>query len=493
MKLSMWIIANLLELFDPEIQIRRESPRVLRSARLAYATDCVLVRQDGPDCLYLWNEDRIRLTDMSAREGFELLQSLFDSMFDWQSRIAGHIERGDFQSLVEEMGVVFKTPIALTDANHACLACSKRFGPGDVDQEWQHLKTYGYSSFSFAREISEARLSYHMDGKVMRFHFPAGSNMSDSLSTTIFQGELPVGYLTVVEKDRPLNDGHMQLMIMLAKALTPALGREQRSGGLNSSILQRLLKGAAVTDESALHFLEQRGWTEADRFRVYVLNFDETAEHTHWNYRKHFAAVAAVFPMDIYGVFGDRFVLLANDSKMPDDRRRKKLEEILNTASVSGGVSLSRQGFALLPQLLEQATFALHIPPKKGGRFTDFYFVALDYLIRSDYDPGRCLAACHPDVYRLFCQDEVLYQTLWAYLLQDRSVIRTVQMLYIHKNTLLYRLRRIEESLQYSFSDSYTRSYMRLSFLLLERHAGLPQPPAAAFGMPSDEDSGRMG
>ena len=49
---------------------------------------------------------------------------------------------------------------------------------------------------------------------------------------------------------------------------------------------------------------------------------------------------------------------------------------------------------------------------------------------------------------------------------------------------LLYRLRRIEESLQYSFSDPYTRSYMRFSFLLLERHAGLEKPPVPAFEMP---------
>lgn len=110
--------------------------------------------------------------------------------------------------------------------------------------------------------------------------------------------------------------------------------------------------------------------------------------------------------------------------------------------------------------------------------------MAMDHLIRSPYDPDRCLAACQPDVYRLFCQDEVLYQTLWAYLMQDRSVTRTVQMLFVHKNTLLYRLRRIEESLQYSFSDPYTRSYMRFSFLLLERHAGLEKPPIAAFEMP---------
>lgn len=330
MKLSMWIIANLLESFEPEVHIRRESPRVLRSARLAYATDCVLVQQDGPDCLYLWNEDSIRLPDLSAREGFELLQSLFDSM------------------------------------------------------------------------------------------------------------------------------------------------------------LQRFLEGGSLSDEGAQHFLEQRGWTEKDSFRVYILDLDGSEDKLQLrrSYRQYFAAIAAVFPWDLSGVLEGRFVLLANDSRMPDDRRRTKLEELLRAAPVKGGVSLSRQGFQLLPKLFEQAEYALQSPKGKKGFLTDYYYLAMDHLIRSLYDPDRCLAACQPDVYRLFCQDEVLYQTLWAYLLQDRSVTRTVQMLFVHKNTLLYRLRRIEESLQYSFSDPYTRSYMRFSFLLLERHAGLEKPPVPAFEMP---------
>lgn len=191
-----------------------------------------------------------------------------------------------------------------------------------------------------------------------------------------------------------------------------------------------------------------------------------------------------MFPWDLSGVLEGCFVLLANDSRMPDDRRRTKLEELLRAAPVKGGVSLSRQGFQLLPKLFEQAEYALQSPKGKKGFLTDYYYLAMDHLIRSPYDPDRCLAACQPDVYRLFCQDEVLYQTLWAYLMQDRSVTRTVQMLFVHKNTLLYRLRRIEESLQYSFSDPYTRSYMRFSFLLLERHAGLEKPPIAAFEMP---------
>ena len=253
-------------------------------------------------------------------------------------------------------------------------------------------------------------------------------------------------------------------------------------------MLRRFLEEGDLTDESARHFLEQRGWGETDSFRVYVLNFEQAAEKDRPNqsYRRYFSAVAAVFPLDLCGVLEDRFVLLANDSKMPDDRRRKKLEELLEEAPIAGGVSLSHRGFGLLPRLLEQAVFALESGRGRRGHFTDYYGLALDHLIRCDYEPDRCLAACQPDVYRLYCQDEVLYQTLWAYLIQDRSVTRTVQMLFIHKNTLLYRLHRIEELLECDLSDPYTRSYMRMSFLLLERHAGLACPPVAAFGPPGD-------
>ena len=43
MKLSMWMILNRLEYLDPEIHIRPEAPRNLRSAHRTYATNCVHV------------------------------------------------------------------------------------------------------------------------------------------------------------------------------------------------------------------------------------------------------------------------------------------------------------------------------------------------------------------------------------------------------------------------------------------------------------------
>ena len=101
MKLSMWILANLLELFEPEIQIREDSPRVLRSARMAQATNCVYVQKDGSSCVFSWNGDSIRVPDLSTREGYELLQSMFDSMFDWHDQLSKAAEAHDYQRLVD--------------------------------------------------------------------------------------------------------------------------------------------------------------------------------------------------------------------------------------------------------------------------------------------------------------------------------------------------------------------------------------------------------
>jgi len=137
--------------------------------------------------------------------------------------------------------------------------------------------------------------------------------------------------------------------------------------------------------------------------------------------------------------------------------------------------SLSFPGIKYVPMLFRQAQFTKEFGNRQNNDlvFMDFYHNAIDYLIRSTYSPELCLTACHPDIYALKLQDEILYETLRVYLTQDRSVTRTIQQLYIHKNTLLYRLRKIEEFLKCSLLDPYSREYMRLSFRLLDYHAEL--------------------
>lgn len=480
MKLSMWILANLLGSFEPEIQIRENSPRVLRSARMAHATNCVYVQPDGSGCVCSWNNDRIRLPDISAIEGYELLQSLFDSMFDWYDKLSAAAEQRDYQTLVDLCHSVFRNPMVLCAANHKCLAMSSQYDAKDVDGEWEHLKTYGYPSMMSSKTLGDAEVTYPMCGEIVQFRFPQPSGFSNCLSSHLLCEGVPVGFLTVIEKGHPINDGDIQLLQVVSQILIPVLSEQEHTSDGQGILFQHLMDGKSIPANLVQQAYLQKNWHSDHTYRVILPDFGSGQSPAQLRERYyHFGALGSFLPEDIFGFYQDRLVILANETLYPHGQRLSRLDTLLKALPVRISFSLPCQGFSLIPELYKQAVFALDIygSAHPDDKQLDFYECAIDYLIRSPYSPDTCLAACHPDALLLLRNDEILYRTLVVYLNQDRSVTKTIQCLYVHKNTLLHRLKKIEEILQYDLSDAYCREYLRLSFILLERHAGRSARP----------------
>ena len=63
--------------------------------------------------------------------------------------------------------------------------------------------------------------------------------------------------------------------------------------------------------------------------------------------------------------------------------------------------------------------------------------------------------------------EENQLDTLYMYLKNECSPQKTSQEMYVHKNTLLYRLKKIMGSLEYPLQDKYDRDYMYLSITLI--------------------------
>ena len=82
------------------------------------------------------------------------------------------------------------------------------------------------------------------------------------------------------------------------------------------------------------------------------------------------------------------------------------------------------------------------------------------------------LCACHPDVVRMIresCregEDERL-NTLYVYLRNDCSPTRTSQQLYLHRNTLLYRLKKIMDELEFPIEQKQDKDYMLFSIQMM--------------------------
>lgn len=91
----------------------------------------------------------------------------------------------------------------------------------------------------------------------------------------------------------------------------------------------------------------------------------------------------------------------------------------------------------------------------------------LKSLIKDNLDVEKLL---HPALGILAHYDEVnqsnLLNTLKVYLDNDRNAQRSANILYLHRNSLQYRIRRIQEIAGIDLDDAEERSYLRLSFLL---------------------------
>lgn len=58
-------------------------------------------------------------------------------------------------------------------------------------------------------------------------------------------------------------------------------------------------------------------------------------------------------------------------------------------------------------------------------------------------------------------------KTLAVYLSCERNITHAAKELFIHRNTLIYRLKKINEMLTADLDDPYTRDYIRFSIYIV--------------------------
>ena len=66
-----------------------------------------------------------------------------------------------------------------------------------------------------------------------------------------------------------------------------------------------------------------------------------------------------------------------------------------------------------------------------------------------------------------------LLPTLSAYLKNDRDALKTAAQLYVHRNTLAYRIKRIQELCPIDLDDFNVRHRLLESILIVENRDGI--------------------
>ena len=477
MKLSMWIFAEWLKEFSPELHIRDgglhiETVRLFSSG--SASDDACLYLGRMRDLFVQGNEnvicsnrnDILILQTSDLDEVMNQLLNAIDYYQSWNVRILEAISSDLRPSdILDIAGQVLKEPMYMLGSNQFVLALSRDFGHGTVNPLWDQMLDTGTADLAF---LSRLNMEYpqHLSRRGL-YYFSVPFVEQSSFNYNMFFRNRWIGLCSMVERIAPMPQYKVDLFHIFCQDLE--LWFTSHSQEQQQLIVDSLFRDAVLTEHPDEMFQRQyvlRFQTASLQKKLLVLasptENDLLLGHIHRELNLAFPRLMAI-------ILQNRICVLLNGISDTSCPLPEGFAELLRRYGFYGGCSLP---FTELSEVhihyAEAAYTADHMPA--GSLLDEFRNYALSYALEKirismKTDP------IHPDVRMLTDYDRKHHtdfaHTLDVYLREERSQSRTAAKLNLHRNTLTYRLQRIRGLLTCDPDDENIRLHLLLSFRFL--------------------------
>lgn len=446
-------------------------------------------------CDALEEDDRAKLTILSGKLRADILAfrgepgelcGMIDRYFELQvaySMFADSMlnilaEEGGIQQMVEHSYMFLENPVFVFDSDFTLLA-GNREAIAELNAEQRFLEKNGLTADG--RKLLERQ--DHIHQRVLRSEEPLRvlhpeigvEQMVCAIST-----KKDMGHVVLCATNRPVTDDDARALKLLANAVLNQMNKDtfvrNNQGFHYEYFLSDLLDGKIATQKQFM-----------DRLSYVHCAFSET------NYclvadlaRKTKTAIPALIRDSFERVLPNTKALIYNGAivvvfSLPKnmamtDVEHSKLEEISQKYGLFCGLSNRFSDILELPEYYRQALRAIELGVCRRDeaglfRYGDF---ALEHIRSVFCAQQNTESFYHPDLKTLLRYDAengTSYAHIWyTYLTHERNMVVTSSVLYTHRNTLSYQMRRIAELLQADYDDPDQRQYFIISYELHDRN-----------------------
>lgn len=388
----------------------------------------------------------------------------------------------DFQRILDLARPVFGNPMILSNGGHSVLAITAEDAISDPNwKEITDIKGVPMGVLTFS-VINEAyRRSLESRRPVMTDK--SGGSRVSMLRKTLSVGDSVLGYL-----DSPLYFGDVDeedieffdfVGNLITVEMQKDLGRVNLPDNMLDYFVYDLLEGHLTEPTLIQERMEYFGWNLLSKGRAQVVSIRGrgrplTQDNT--RFRRLLERFTTVFPNFKTFVYGNQLKMLCPVSETieMDAAVRGDLIRLLDQEELAAGISRPFFSLDAISDFNRQAERAVELGqrfhPEKTLHFYDAYAVyhALE-LAGGHEDMGQF---CHSAITLLRDYDAAhetdLLHSLRVYLTHDRSIGESAAALYIHRNTMNYRIARINELTGLDMSDPDVFCHLLFSFYAMD-------------------------
>lgn len=473
MELSMWMIANRLKSYAPDADIKDGSAHItgVRFASEQGASvplsQYVYVRADNGAVLLVNGEDIISFAAIESQSGFfNDLMEVFDFYNAWESELKRLATQKAFQEMLDRSLDVLRNPMILSDMDGNVLAMSSAFRDEDINEYWVESRETGHIPTAILGSPVQT-----LDGTYSSWTDTPEIYILPDETRTIgvylnVDGTQAAG-LGLWECKDLIRPGDLQLSEVLCGALRSAYDAERADAPARdqAEIVADLLGGIQINSDLVDRFSLALSARCVGPWRLLVIESPYRTDATYRRNLLHRLQMSNIPCLSL--LFGDRVVALVTaDLALP-------LLDVILTAKDKKyyvtGISLPFSTLHGIRARYLQTVFAFD----RAGGTPGVYLGedhALPYLLGLIGGQNKAQDLTHPALNTLKQYDSEnhaeFYETLYQYLIHERSVLRGAEALHIHKNSFLYRMRRIRDLTCIDLDDADQRNYLLLSYLM---------------------------
>ena len=419
--------------------------------------------------------------DGCAEELFDRIRGLFRHYDELEHRlVASMLDDRSIDAAMDACSRFFQNPTFLLNEALRIVALCKTYKHRPDDAGWNESMATGYLSEAMLDEFGRIGILDRLETSHTATLIDVGEPFCRRLTANAFDRGGRMISLCVDEVQTPLSERQSGLMEYLARLIGAFCEMDRRLLGNRSlsllDALQHLVEGGPVDAHELRTFLSRRGWKENDRYRVAVMRVEDVGRNFNSDRFSLHAAARLV---------GDAVVLEGEDDVVAIVHRSRQsgetwvpeeaFEQQVVRSGVFCGLSEPFDGIGLLHDQCILARTALRRAVSQGEgpgifRYRDCMFQHLLGICAEHVDP---ICLCEPDVLALLAYDAEhrteLLPTLRCYLEHGSNIVRAAEAMFVHRNTLVYRLGRIQELVGLDLDETDKRLSILFSCKIIDR------------------------
>jgi|GEM_PF-2346747 len=393
------------------------------------------------------------------------------------------IENHDLQFIIDLGYEMLRNPILMTDFSFKPLMYTKRQYLDDPC--WNDATSNGFPTSENMRLYIREKYFEKIKQADKPFFTEKGDLFGvKKIITKLTNMGKYIGVLVVFESSKIFDERDLELTAVLANVISVKMQEMRRFYSYSENLFEDLIRDILSNNIHDAGVIAERlsymNWRSHDKYYVLsvdITTFDQTNLLIYYlrDSLKQLTNNLVAIPFEDYIVI----IIGYENGRCLDGDEAEKLQDYLKDNCLIAGLSQSFTKIADLHKYYKQTQKCIEMVRRQNKNNSGLFLYdnyALDHLLQICSTQANLMDFCHSGVLQLMEYDKVnktsYLMTLYAYLKYDRSLAMASNEVFIHRNTVTYRLSKIQSITGLDINDRRIATKLEISLRILD-HMGL--------------------